>query len=327
MNKPTNYWIQRLGSSLLLTAFTLLFALLSLNSAQAAKTIAEISAEERAKLVEQELSLVAPLLAKKRVADLRTHIDLMHQSPHAVSSDPRTPAGKVASGELPMLCFACHGENFQHFFNVGVDVPASVVNETCLSCHSGGDRMHWSGGPHEMGNMACVNCHSMHSKNERLLRTDNQLELCSSCHQERRADFNRPYHHPVKEGQVDCTDCHNPHGTAGPRLLRGGDVNETCYTCHAEMRGPFLWDHQPVREACINCHNPHGSVNPAMLEARPAQLCQSCHVTDSTHPGDLMSGDTNQGQFKDPMLGGKQCLNCHTQVHGSNHPGGAFFRK
>lgn len=317
MKTSTTNWTLRLGISLLLPAILLLF-LVATQAAHAATPYAQMAAEDRAKLIEEELSLVTPLLANKRVADLRVHIDLMHQSPHAVSADPRTPAGKVASGELPMLCFACHGENFQHFFKIGEDVTASVVNDTCLTCHSGGDRMHWSGGPHEMGNMACINCHSMHSPNERLLRTSNQLELCASCHQERRADFNRPWHHPVKEGQLACTDCHNPHGTTGPRLLRGGDVNETCYTCHAEHRGPFLFDHQPVRESCINCHNPHGSVNPSLLEARPAQLCQSCHITDGSHPQNVTAGN---------MGGGRGCVNCHTQVHGSNHPGGAFLRK
>lgn len=276
--------------------------------------------------VEQGLRLVSPLLAERRVKDLRSHIQLMFESPHAVASDPRTPAGR-ADEFNGNFCAACHGDGFKHFFKVGEDVSASTVNDTCLGCHGGGDRMHWSGGPHEMGDMACIDCHSMHNKNERLLRTTTQLELCSSCHLERRADFNRPYHHPIKEGLMACTDCHNPHGTVTPTLLRGSDVNETCYGCHAEHRGPFLWDHEPVREACINCHNPHGSVNVNMLVSRPAQLCQSCHVTDSGHPADVMGGDTAVMGGFDPMQVGRGCVNCHSQVHGSNHPGGAFFRK
>lgn len=301
---------KRLGKGLFLTV--LFLSSLLIGSTSFAATDAQ--------QVEKELRLVSPLIAKKRVADLRTHIELMHLSPHAVATDPRTPAGKAKEGE--MFCFTCHGENFEHFFNVGTDVTAARVNETCLNCHSGGDRMHWSGGPHEMGSMACVDCHSMHSKNERLLRTSTQLELCVSCHQERRSDFNRPYHHPVKEGQMTCTDCHNPHGTTTPTLLRGSDINETCFNCHAEHRGPFMWDHQPVQEACINCHNPHGSVNPAMLLARPAQLCQSCHITDTNHPANVMDGID-----RPVMNAGKGCLNCHSQVHGTNHPGGMFLRK
>ena len=302
----------------------LAFVLVALFMVAPSPTYAEVDKSEE---VEQGLRLVSPLLAERRVKDLRSHIQLMFESPHAVASDPRTPAGR-ADEFGGNFCAACHGDGFKHFFKVGEDVSASTVNDTCLNCHSGGDRMHWSGGPHEMGDMACVDCHSMHNKNERLLRTTTQLELCSSCHLERRADFNRPYHHPVKEGQMVCTDCHNPHGTVTPTLLRGSDVNETCYGCHAEHRGPFLWDHEPVREACINCHNPHGSVNVNMLVSRPAQLCQSCHITDTSHPADVMDGSTAgaMGNF-DAMQVGRGCVNCHSQVHGSNHPGGAFFRK
>lgn len=316
MTKQTNTWFRRLVPGLLM-AFSLMLLI----------PVQGFANSETSERFEQELRLVVPLIADKRRSDLRTHIELMLQSPHAVASDPRTPAGR-ADEFGGMLCFACHGMGFEHFFNVGKDVTATKVNETCLNCHSGGDRMHWSGGPHEMGNMACVDCHNMHSKNDRLLRTSTQLELCSSCHLERRSDFNRPYHHPVKEGQMTCTDCHNPHGTTSPTLLRGSDVNETCYNCHAEYRGPVLWDHQPVREACINCHNPHGSVNPAMLNSRPTQLCQSCHLTDNSHPGDVMDADaTGSTSQNRTMLAGKGCVNCHTQVHGSNHPGGMFLRK
>lgn len=261
------------------------------------------------------------IMSRKRASDLRAHIGLMFDSPHAVESDPRTPAGQLGAATF---CFACHGEGFEHYFNVGEDVSADKVNDTCLQCHSGGDRMHFRGSSHEFQDMACVDCHAMHNDNERLLKSESQLELCSTCHQERRVDFNRPHHHPVGEGQVDCTDCHNPHGTAGPRLLRGNDINQTCYSCHAEHRGPFLWEHQPVREACTNCHDPHGSVHPRMLHARPAQLCQSCHMTSTFHPGELMEHDEPQRRF---MAAGRGCLNCHSQVHGSNHPGGSHFRQ
>ena len=309
----SNFWSKALSHFLLTGLAALLFF--------SSPTIAA-DAEKIAEDIEQELRLVQPLLSDKHEADLRAHISLMYESPHAVESDPRTPAGFAKDGKVSMMCFACHGTNFEHFFKLGEDVTSNTVNSTCMGCHAGGDRMHWSGGPHELGNMACIDCHRMHNKNERLLRTTTQLELCTSCHLERRSDFNRPYHHPVKEGQLVCTECHNPHGTLTPTLLRGSDVNETCYQCHAEKRGPFMWEHEPVREACINCHNPHGSVNPAMLNSRPAQLCQSCHLTDNAHPADLMGNKPNK-----IMQVGKGCVNCHSQVHGSNHPGGSFFRQ
>ena len=74
-----------------------------------------------------------------------------------------------------------------------------------------------------------------------------------------------------------CSDCHNPHGSAGPKLLAKNTVNETCYTCHAEKRGPFLWEHQPVNEDCTNCHTPHGSNITPLLKSRPPFLCDECH--------------------------------------------------
>ena len=33
-------------------------------------------------------------------------------------------------------------------------------------------------------------------------------------------------------------------------MLKEASVNDNCYKCHAEKRGPFLWEHPPVRENC-----------------------------------------------------------------------------
>lgn len=271
-----------------------------------------------------EVRAISPVMAERRVEDLRGHIERIENTPHAVESDPRSPAGKA--GPDGTFCFECHGDGFEHFFRIGSDIRTEEANAVCLHCHAGGDRMHWHGGMHEFQDMACIDCHTLHGENERLLHTPTQIELCSACHQERRVDFHRPYHHPVREGQMTCSDCHNPHGTTGPSLLREGDVNQTCYQCHAEYRGPFLWDHQPVREDCTHCHNPHGTVHPGMLETRTTQLCQSCHLTIG-HPGDLLGPEHDSPQQGKFMVRGNRCLNCHTQVHGSNHPGGAFFRR
>ena len=278
----------------------------------------DLDPEELEDVIEEVRGL-SPVVAERRSEDLRAHIGRMDDTPHAVESDPRTPAGRTP--EDGNYCYECHGDGWEHFYQVGEDISTDEANETCLDCHSGGDRMHWDGGAHEFQDMACVDCHNMHSENDGLLREEDQLALCSSCHQERRVDFNRPHHHPVREGQVECSDCHNPHGTTDPNLLREGDVNETCYQCHAEHRGPFLWEHQPVREDCTNCHDPHGSVHPAMLESRPAQVCQSCHMG---HPQGQVMPEESGDQY---LTRGRGCLNCHSEIHGSNHPGGYKFRQ
>jgi len=133
---------------------------------------------------------------------------------------------------------------------------------------------------------------------------------------------------PLREGKMDCASCHNPHGGPGPSLLKTASVNETCYTCHAEKRGPLLWEHPPVRENCANCHEPHGSNYPNLLKMKVPYLCQSCHV-GAGHPSNIYNASNLPGGTgsTDQRLLGKGCLNCHSQVHGSNHPSGPRFQR
>jgi DmsE family decaheme c-type cytochrome len=133
------------------------------------------------------------------------------------------------------------------------------------------------------------------------------------------AAFWKPSRHPLREGKMACTSCHSPHGSTAPASLVRNTVNETCTGCHSEKRGPFLWEHQPVTEDCHNCHDPHGSVQPSLLKARAPFLCQQCHEA-AGHPS---SPATPQGlPGRSAFLLGGACLNCHSQVHGSNHPSG-----
>lgn len=129
-----------------------------------------------------------------------------------------------------------------------------------------------------------------------------------------------------------CTTCHNPHGAQTDKLIAANSVNEKCQECHAEKRGPFLWDHPPVRESCLNCHDPHGTSHEPMLLARKPQLCQRCH-SSSRHPGtlyalspeDRASGRNVYGAASQLLY--RSCTNCHVMVHGSNHPSGKWFHR
>ncbi len=121
---------------------------------------------------------------------------------------------------------------------------------------------------------------------------------------------------------MTCTDCHNPHGTVTPTLLKENSINETCYRCHAEKRGPFLFVHPPVNESCANCHDPHGSNHEKMLKLAKPRLCQQCHV-ESRHPTEPRGRSFDQARF----VLGRSCTNCHANIHGSNHPSGAAFKR
>jgi DmsE family decaheme c-type cytochrome len=127
---------------------------------------------------------------------------------------------------------------------------------------------------------------------------------------------------------MGCSDCHNPHGSIGPKLMKRDSINDTCYTCHMEKRGPFVHNHEPVTENCANCHNPHGTTAENMLKARPPFLCHQCHTP---HGGQVaqMPGQGQPSSIIGPTSSGKNginytmargCVNCHTQVHGSNNP-------
>lgn len=249
------------------------------------------------------------------------------KSRHAVMADRRTPFADQA-------CLTCHGNSKAHMqaptvkpdIVFGRDSLTPIVqrNKTCLNCHETGLRMHWRGSRHEAKNVACTSCHVAHAQSDPILAKQTQAGVCLTCHKGKRADMLRPSTHPIREGLMSCSSCHNPHGSTGPKLLTKETINETCYTCHAEKRGPFLWEHAPVREDCTICHKPHGSVHASLLKNRVPWLCQQCHLA-AQHPSTAYSGTGLPGATlpsgAQQMLG-KGCLNCHSQVHGSNHPSG-----
>ena len=131
-----------------------------------------------------------------------------------------------------------------------------------------------------------------------------------------------------------CSDCHNAHGSVGPKLMKRDSVNETCYTCHMEKRGPFVHNHQPVNEDCSNCHNPHGTVTESLLKSRPPFLCNSCHTPHGPIQPALANGTAPAvaaaGWWTPSVITqGKSCVSCHALIHGSNNPSAAgqrFFR-
>jgi DmsE family decaheme c-type cytochrome len=122
---------------------------------------------------------------------------------------------------------------------------------------------------------------------------------------------------PLREGKMVCSDCHNPHGSFTEALLKKDSINDVCYTCHAEKRGPFLFEHLPVRENCDNCHDPHGSVNEASLKMSRPRICFECHGAGHGSTSTLNSQTTMS----------RSCQNCHTQVHGSNAPAGGALQR
>ncbi len=237
-------------------------------------------------------------------------------------------------------CEACHGPGSAHVedpelaagiirFSHGGGTPVAAMNDQCLGCHGGAGRTHWTGSSHERGDLACSDCHNPMARfsEKGLLVRRGISETCFTCHQQQRAEFRKRSHMPVPEGKMSCTDCHNPHGSVTEPLLKAATVNQVCYACHAEKRGPFLFEHAPVRENCLNCHLPHGSNHDKLLVTARPILCQQCH-SQLGHPNVLVTqGNLAGGRFPDGRALGRSCQNCHAQIHGSNHPSGPRFQR
>jgi DmsE family decaheme c-type cytochrome len=224
-------------------------------------------------------------------------------------------------------CEACHGPGKAHV-DGGGDVSKIVSFKTltteeaskrCLTCHTyNNEHANFLRSAHATNDVGCTSCHSPHkAKSERALLIEKQPALCYGCHTEVRAEFDRPFRHRVKTGLIQCIDCHNPHGGTLPRQLRASaEQDQVCYKCHREKKGPFVFEHLPVKtEGCAACHTPHGSNNPRLLKVSQVnQLCLQCHTLAlSSVPSQPPIGPAhNQAQKY------QACTMCHTFIHGSN---------
>lgn len=281
--------------------------------------------------------------AKEAPKDLVLKGDAKCTSCHDEADSPKLLAiGKTRHGtnadERTPTCTKCHGDSDKHADYKGKDKPpktdisflkdsknsAEEQSGACMSCHKkDANRSHWAGSAHQTRDVACSSCHTVHASHDKVRDKKTQPEVCFACHKEQRSQVTRASHHPVMEGKVACSDCHNTHGSVGPKLMKRDSVVETCYTCHMEKRGPFVHNHAPVQEDCSICHQPHGTNVEGMLKSRPPFLCHQCHTP---HGGNLAQL-TNQsarpatvGRNGVTYTQGRGCVNCHTQVHGGNNP-------
>ncbi len=207
---------------------------------------------------------------------------------------PSIPGAEFVGSEK---CADCHEEitrDFASATHARLKAPGdNAKNVGCESCHGPGSLHVESGG-------------AAHT----IVNPGKSPTACFQCHLEVRAQFDLPHRHPVLEGRMSCSDCHNPHkgnvikggGTSGFQSIKGGGMallgeNDTCFQCHAAQRGPFVFEHEALREGCVTCHSPHGSVNQRMLNERNQTLCLRCHFQQQTAPGQIFIADVESLQL------------------------------
>jgi len=218
-------------------------------------------------------------------------------------------------------CEACHGPAGLHKQavdnddeNLQMEKPATMsskqMTQVCAKCHATTVSVFkFVDTEHAAEGMTCRDCHVMHQDKP----TDRKLkqptnELCLSCHQSLKVQLKANAHHPVLEGRLKCTDCHNPHGGSDPGMLKK-DIDELCTSCHKEKQGPFVYEHSPnvdeMEDGCLTCHAPHGTPVAKLVKLSGRGLCLQCHTdiaTDGRHrarPGSCWRSG------------------CHIRLHGS----------
>jgi DmsE family decaheme c-type cytochrome len=229
-------------------------------------------------------------------------------------------------------CESCHGPGQKHADTTEaanirnpLKLTAAAADRICLTCHlnqpTNVGRLQSS---HAKDAVACTSCHKVHANGPHGLvpRTSAAInEQCSGCHLNVRAEFQRPNHHRVPEGTMTCVDCHNPHGSIRTAMTQSFAANEPgCFNCHGDKRGPFMFEHAPVRfEGCESCHEVHGSSNPRMLSRQSVQyLCLQCHANLPTvnKTGTIGVVPPAFHDLRSPIY--QNCTVCHQKIHGSH---------
>jgi len=210
---------------------------------------------------------------------------------------------------------------------VGMDTCATchekVVKKFKLTQHA---RMQIVADEKRVPGQGCEGCHgpgSLHvdaggGRGKFIVNAGKNAEACFQCHIDKKAEFNLPHHHPLKEGKMTCISCHDPHGEdiRKPKGLMMARANDTCYQCHRQQARPHVYEHQAMREGCTTCHNVHGSINEKMLVQRDVNLCLKCHAQINNTAGNVMIGTRNHNTFVNQ--GTCWSSGCHEASHGSN---------
>ncbi len=215
--------------------------------------------------------------------------------------DPSAPDSRSSNSTIPNLQSAIR--------NPQSEIPAPQSPKDCLTagCHADLTKPKYLHGPLAVNE--CARCHQeTDSENHKYRLSADPPALCFACHVKLQAKLRdhsvRPHRHqPVAEGK--CLDCHDPHASGQPMMLRTESQVALCMSCHDKEVPLEGQVHKPIEEnGCLLCHRGHDSEHSKLLRQPVEQLCLECH--EDTYD-DILDLDHVHQPFAD-----KQCTACHT---------------
>ena len=185
---------------------------------------------------------------------------------HGLSGDEEAMAGRQG-------CPDCHGASTDH-----ADSPTAVApevsfgprwgaggdaqDERCLSCHSGDTARHWRDSPHRAGDVRCVACHDIHTR-DRVLFDERQAEVCTVCHDDQGSGIHGMQARVSRN--PPCSDCHSPHSGEGVAARMLDNRSQGCSHCHDLVR---MATRASVSATAKSYHK---------VMTQPDRTCLDCH--------------------------------------------------
>lgn len=181
-----------------------------------------------------------------------------------------THVGRVMSSHArnSIACTSCHNmhkkgeESSEHQLKTNAG-----VNKLCTSCHFDVKASFAKPHKHKVNEnaMSCTSCHNPHTSfmNKNLRLVGGAEPSCFRCHSDKRGPFVFE-HAPVQN--EPCSTCHEPHGSANPRMLKRAEVAPLCLECHSNVVTP------PQAKTV-------GGIPPAIHDLRSPRFrnCTICH--------------------------------------------------
>jgi hypothetical protein len=210
------------------------------------------------------------------------------------------------------------------------EMKPAEINETCMACHNRGTHAGWTGSAHETRNLSCTTC-------PQRAQPEGAEVPAGRGHPHRTVR-----HMPSPAGRQDGTG-----GRAHAGARRQDGVRDVPQPARLDQQRQGAEGRQLVSRAVHEL--PHGDARADAVGARAGarelrDLPRPAWIVERPHAGrahadavsamprrqpasllDLRQRGDHDEQEQSHVR--RSCVNCHSNVHGSNHPSGQFYMR